>query len=48
MGKGERHRRRQPVSGADPDIMTLDITMPEKDGLAALKEILNQGRPPAW
>jgi two-component system chemotaxis response regulator CheY len=23
-----------------PDIMTLDITMPEKDGLAALKEIL--------
>jgi len=25
-----------------PDIMTLDITMPEKDGLAALKEILNQ------
>ena len=25
-----------------PDIMTLDITMPEQDGLAALKEILNQ------
>ena len=25
-----------------PDIMTLDITMPEKDGLTALKEILNQ------
>jgi len=25
-----------------PDIMTLDITRPEKDGLAALKEILNQ------
>jgi two-component system, chemotaxis family, chemotaxis protein CheY len=23
-----------------PDIMTLDITMPEKDGIAALKEIL--------
>ena len=23
-----------------PDIMTLDITMPEKDGLAALREIL--------
>ena len=23
-----------------PDIMTLDITMPEKDGLAALKEII--------
>jgi two-component system chemotaxis response regulator CheY len=23
-----------------PDVMTLDITMPEKDGLAALKEIL--------
>ena len=23
-----------------PDIMTLDITMPEKDGLAALKEIV--------
>ena len=25
-----------------PDIMTLDITMPEKDGLTALKEILNK------
>jgi two-component system chemotaxis response regulator CheY len=25
-----------------PDLTTLDITMPEKDGLAALKEILNQ------
>jgi two-component system, chemotaxis family, chemotaxis protein CheY len=24
-----------------PDIMTLDITMPEKDGLTALKEILS-------
>jgi two-component system, chemotaxis family, chemotaxis protein CheY len=24
-----------------PDIMTLDITMPEKDGLVALKEILS-------
>jgi len=24
-----------------PDIMTLDITMPEKDGLAALREILS-------
>ena len=24
-----------------PDIMTLDITMPEKDGLSALKEILS-------
>jgi two-component system chemotaxis response regulator CheY len=24
-----------------PDIITLDITMPEKDGLAALKEILS-------
>ncbi|HET6508877.1 MAG TPA: response regulator [Baekduia sp.] len=23
-----------------PDVMTLDITMPEKDGLAALKEII--------
>jgi two-component system chemotaxis response regulator CheY len=23
-----------------PDVMTLDITMPEKDGLAALKEIV--------
>ena len=23
-----------------PDLMTLDITMPEKDGLAALKEII--------
>jgi two-component system chemotaxis response regulator CheY len=23
-----------------PDVMTLDITMPEKDGLAALKEIM--------
>ena len=23
-----------------PDVMTLDITMPEKDGLAALKDIL--------
>jgi two-component system, chemotaxis family, chemotaxis protein CheY len=23
-----------------PDAMTLDITMPEKDGLAALKEII--------
>ena len=23
-----------------PDLMTLDITMPEKDGLAALKEIM--------
>jgi two-component system chemotaxis response regulator CheY len=23
-----------------PDVMTLDITMPEKDGLAALREIL--------
>ena len=23
-----------------PDIMTLDITMPEKDGIAALKEII--------
>ena len=25
-----------------PELTTLDITMPEKDGLAALKEILNQ------
>ena len=24
-----------------PDVMTLDITMPEKDGLAALKDILS-------
>ncbi|HXD70977.1 MAG TPA: response regulator, partial [Gaiellales bacterium] len=24
-----------------PDIMTLDITMPEKDGLTALREILS-------
>jgi two-component system, chemotaxis family, chemotaxis protein CheY len=23
-----------------PEVMTLDITMPEKDGLAALKEII--------
>jgi two-component system chemotaxis response regulator CheY len=23
-----------------PDVMTLDITMPEKDGLSALKEII--------
>jgi two-component system, chemotaxis family, chemotaxis protein CheY len=25
-----------------PDIMTLDITMPEKDGLTALKEVVGQ------
>lgn len=24
-----------------PDVMTLDITMPEKDGIAALKEIIS-------
>src|SRR3954462_6381503 len=26
--------------GLDPDVTTLDITMPEKDGIAALKEIV--------
>ncbi|MGM0507858.1 MAG: response regulator [Fusobacteriota bacterium] len=26
----------------DPDLVTMDITMPEKDGIAAVKEILDQ------
>jgi two-component system chemotaxis response regulator CheY len=30
----------QQFSALRPDVMTLDITMPEKDGLAALKEII--------
>jgi two-component system chemotaxis response regulator CheY len=31
----------------DPDLTTMDITMPEMDGLAALKEI-RAGDPSAW
>jgi len=30
-----------------PDIMTLDITMPDMDGLTAVKEILKCGHGPA-
>ena len=29
-----------PLPGAAPEVTTLDITMPEKDGLSALKEII--------